>query len=130
MTSFIATNSRLGGAFLYNDRRRLMISEARVPASMILSVPLRTSVSFGRVALKPSQRCLGMSGCDLNGLCEFVRDGGNQFSHRADPARMCKIGLELFGTFAIFNVGRRTIPFHDLSSLVPQQARRGVKNQR
>ena len=47
MTSFIATNSRLGRAFLYNDRRRLIISEAKVPASMILSVPLRTRVRSG-----------------------------------------------------------------------------------
>ena len=34
---------------------------------------------------------------------------------------MSKICLELFGTFAVFNVGRRTTPFHDLSSLVPQR---------
>ena len=35
------------GPFLYNDRRRLMISDARALASTILSVPLRTSVSSG-----------------------------------------------------------------------------------
>jgi hypothetical protein len=34
-----------------------------------------------------------------------MRDGVDLFSHRADPARMGKIGLELFGTFAVFNVG-------------------------
>src|SRR5258708_4555054 len=34
---------------------------------------------------------------------------------------MGKIGLQLFGAFAILNVGRRTVPFLDLSSLVPQR---------
>ena len=54
--------------------------------------------------LKPSQRCLGMSSSDLNGLGEFVRDGGKHFSHRANPARMGKIGEELFGLFAVLNI--------------------------
>src|ERR1700733_3500896 len=61
-----------------------------------------------------------MSGCDRDGLCEFMRNGGDQLSHCADPAGMGKIRPELFGTFAILNVGRRTVPFHDLSSLVSQ----------
>src|SRR6201981_515623 len=34
---------------------------------------------------------------------------------------MCKVCLQLFRTLAILNVGRRTVPFHDLSSLVPQR---------
>src|SRR6266487_3050626 len=117
MIPFTSTNSRCGGDFLYNDRRRLMISEARVPASMILSVPLRTFRQIGRIALKPSQRRLGISGCDRDGLCELVRDRGNQFSQRAHPIDMCQIGLELsqflallFCTLAILNVVR--VPYH------------------
>src|SRR5271170_1267320 len=61
-----------------------------------------------------------MSGCDGKRLCEFMRDGGNQFSHRADPARMGKTGLELFGMFAIFNVCCRATPFHNLPALIAQ----------
>src|SRR5205823_13570902 len=60
-----------------------------------------------------------MTGCDLKGLCEFVRDGGNHFSHRADPARMGKICLELFGMFAVFNVREGSVPFNNGSMLVP-----------
>jgi len=48
-----------------------------------------------------------MRGCDRDGLCEFVRDGGNQFSHCADPVRMGKIRLEPFGLLAVFNVAER-----------------------
>src|SRR5580704_13218535 len=59
-----------------------------------------------------------MSSRDRNRLCEFMRDGGDQFSHRADPARMGKIGLELFGTFAVFNVRCCATPFHNLPALV------------
>src|SRR3984957_12306630 len=62
-----------------------------------------------------------MSGCDSNGLCKFVGDGGNQFSHRADSARMSKISLELFGTFAALNVRCRATPFHNLPALVPHR---------
>ena len=62
-----------------------------------------------------------MGGCNRNGLCEFVRDGGNQFSHRADPARMDKIGLVLFGSFAVFNIRCRTTPLHNLPTLVPHR---------
>jgi hypothetical protein len=76
---------------------------------------------IGRVALKPSQRCLGMSGCDRNGLCEFMRDGGDHFSHRADPVRMGKIGLELFGLFAVFDVGPGHKPKRNLSLLIVQR---------
>src|ERR1700760_2294700 len=34
---------------------------------------------------------------------------------------MCKVCQQLFRTLAILNVGRRTVPSHDLSSLVPQR---------
>jgi hypothetical protein len=61
----------------------------------------------------------GMNGSDLNGLCEFVRNGGNQFSHRADPGRVGKIRLRLFGMFAVFNVRCRATPFRNRSALVP-----------
>ena len=80
---------------MYNDRSRSMISDAKVPASMILSVPLRISVKLGGSPSEASsQRCLSMSGCDRDGLCELVRDRGNQFSQHAHPIDMCQIGLE------------------------------------
>ena len=53
--------------------------------------------------------------------CEFVRDGGDQFSHRADPARMSKIRPELFSIFAIFNnVREGSVPSNNGSMLVPK----------
>ena len=76
---------------------------------------------IGRVALKPSQRCPGIIGCGRDGLCEIVRDGGDQFSHRADPARMGKIRPELFSIFAIFNVVPHCTPLHDLASVIAQR---------
>ena len=58
---------------------------------------------------------------DIPPIDVFRPDGGNQFSHRADPIGVCKFCLQLFRTFGILNVGSRTVPFHDLSSLVPQR---------
>ena len=81
------------GPFLYNDRRRLMISDARALASDDSFRPFANFRQFGRVALKPSQRCFGISASDRDGLCEFVRDGGNHFSHHADPVGVCKLRL-------------------------------------
>jgi len=127
MIPFTSTNSRCAGHFLYNDRRRLIISDAKAPASMILSVPLRTCVRSGGSALKPSQRCLGIIGCGREGLCEFVRDGGDQFSHHAHPMDMCQIGLELsqslallFCPLAILNVREGSVPFNNVSMLIPK----------
>ena len=45
--SFTSTNSRCGGAFLYNDRRRSMISVARVPSFTILFVASSASSTSG-----------------------------------------------------------------------------------
>jgi hypothetical protein len=50
-----------------------------------------------------------------------MREGSNQFSHRADPARMGEIGLELFGTFAVFNVRLVAVPLADLASPIQQR---------
>src|SRR5579862_10053779 len=62
-----------------------------------------------------------MSGRDGERLRKFMRDGGDQFAHRADSARVGKFGLELFGTSAIFNVGKGSVPFNNLSMGVPKR---------
>ena len=92
--------------------------------------PFERLIHIGRITLEPSQRCPGMSGSDLNWLCEFVRDGSYHFSHRADPACMGEIGLELLGALAVFNVVVATA--HHLT-ILPRLSRRGwarVWNQR
>src|ERR1700744_1072830 len=68
-----------------------------------------------------------MSGSDLNGLGEFVRDRGNQFSQRTQPINMCQICFELsqslallFCTLAIFNVRQGSVPFNNIPMSTPK----------
>jgi hypothetical protein len=43
------------------------------------------------------------------GVCDFMRDRGAQFSHRADPAHMGRVRPEPFSIFATltFNIIRQ-----------------------
>ena len=68
MIAFTSTSSRCGGDFLYNDRKRSMISVARVPSSTILIVASSASSTSGWSRLSqrmqvPALVMAAVSGC-------------------------------------------------------------------
>jgi CRP-like cAMP-binding protein len=77
------------------DRFGIAVSEIPIVIGNDGTMVLRKNFrQIGRGALQPSQRCLGTIGRGHDGLCELVRDRGNQFSQHAHPIDMCQIGAE------------------------------------
>ena len=76
---------------------------------------------------EPFNAAVGAGDGGSDGLLDFVCQRRRHFSQRAYPIDVCQIVLELtqslaflFCTFAIFNVREGSVPFNNLSMLVPK----------
>ena len=85
----------------------------------------RTSSKSGTFAGQPAEACAAVADDTGQRLVDFMRDGGGQFAHHADPVDVREIRLELaqplalfFGTLAIFDVREKSVPPDDLSVLI------------
>src|SRR6266478_2821209 len=125
--SFTSISSLCGGDFLYSDRIWLMISAARFPYLSILAAAARARSRLGGSCASHSMQLLALVMAAAMGCLISCAREACHFPQHGYSIDVCQIVLELtqsfallFCTFAIFNVREGSVPFHNLSMLVPK----------